>query len=421
MTAARRVVKVISLLTGAAVILYGFSFAEAQNHRVALGNACTTPQGQPGTCTVIDSCESLRRIVRQRPIPQKDLNLLRLSRCAIRGMKLNVCCPNPRGGYAQTSRQISTPLAQEASTTPASQGGALNRAGENLASSSSDLENHPNFRLLSTDRCGSDLTEKIINGEEASLGEYPWIAAMEYQTDAGLRVWCGGTLINDRYVVTAAHCVKGIGNNRLVNIRLGEHNLQTDPDCVTTETGQICADSMQSFKPAEIVAHPEYIVGSKEQYNDIALIRLDRKVAFSSYILPICLPGGNALTKKYEGAKMIVAGWGRTENGTSSNVKMWVQIVVMSTAECQPKYQRQLTLSENQMCAGGVDRKDSCRGDSGGPLMVTDSVVRNRPSAQWALAGIVSIGPKICGSVGNPGIYTRVGPYVSWILDNLKP
>ncbi|KAG8235456.1 hypothetical protein J437_LFUL014086 [Ladona fulva] len=108
--------------------------------------------------------------------------------------------------------------------------------------------------------------------------------------------------------------------------------------------------------------------------------------------------------------------------GSSSQIKLWVQIPVMTNTQCAPIYQRQLTLNANQMCAGGVKGKDSCRGDSGGPLMSYDeSVVRGRPGNQWTAAGIVSIGPAVCGAEGRPGIYTRVGPYVSWVLDQLKP
>jgi len=71
-----------------------------------------------------------------------------------------------------------------------------------------------------------------------------------------------------------------------------------------------------------------------------------------------------------------------------------------------------------QLCAGGEQGKDSCQGDSGGPLMSQD--VKGQ-SLQWTLQAVVSIGPEKCGTLGTPGVYTKVSDYVTWILDNMKP
>ena len=78
-----------------------------------------------------------------------------------------------------------------------------------------------------------------------------------------------------------------------------------------------------------------------------------------------------------------------------------------------------MTLGANQLCAGGEAGIDSCRGDSGGPLMLIDRSIPNRPF--WYCAGIVSFGPSPCGMAGWPGVYTRVSSYTNWIANNIRP
>lgn len=397
-----------------ALVLGGICVARAQNSE---GGRCTNPQQRQGTCIPIDSCDSLRQMIQQRPLPPETVDFLRRSQCGFSGNRPLVCCPSSGGG----GNGGGGGRPNTAELFGLNGGGNSNTGGGGgTTTSTGNLENHPNIGLLRRDTCGVDFSERIVGGEEAKIKEYPWLALLQYQTNRGRQFLCGGALINDKYILTAAHCVKGIGNTRLVGIRLGEHNIDTDPDCQPTDDGQICANPVQDFNIAEVIAHPQYRPESRDKLHDIALIRLDRVAPSSDSILPICLPAGQALTKRYDGNRLIVAGWGKTENSSSSNVKLWVQIPVMTNAACAPIYQRQLTLNANQMCAGGVKGKDSCRGDSGGPLMSAENVVRSRPGAQYVVAGIVSIGPAVCGAEGRPGIYTRVGPYVNWILDNLK-
>lgn len=78
-----------------------------------------------------------------------------------------------------------------------------------------------------------------------------------------------------------------------------------------------------------------------------------------------------------------------------------------------------VNLGDSQLCAGGEKGKDSCRGDSGGPLMTIFTDKDGEPN--WYAVGVVSFGPSPCGMEGWPGVYTRVSKYVSWIVSNLKP
>ena len=107
------------------------------------------------------------------------------------------------------------------------------------------------------------------------------------------------------------------------------------------------------------------------------------------------------------------AGWGKTESATASEKKLKVEMNIKSLQECAPVYQRGgILLKQTHMCAGGVRGKDTCSGDSGGPLM-------RQMTGSWYLIGVVSFGPQKCGAPGVPGVYTNVAEYVDWIKDNI--
>lgn len=100
-----------------------------------------------------------------------------------------------------------------------------------------------------------------------------------------------------------------------------------------------------------------------------------------------------------------------------STMPLKATLPVLPNAACKTIYDRYVPISENQICAGGYKGQDSCSGDSGGPLMYAGLIDGNPRYIQY---GIVSFGPKKCGAEGQPGIYTRVKNYITWILDNLE-
>ncbi|KAJ8953051.1 hypothetical protein NQ314_007426 [Rhamnusium bicolor] len=104
--------------------------------------------------------------------------------------------------------------------------------------------------------------------------------------------------------------------------------------------------------------------------------------------------------------------------GYKSSELMKVSIPVLQISDCQKNYKRFASITTNQICAGGYKGKDSCGGDSGGPLQYVGLIDGTSRFIQY---GIVSYGPKHCGINGQPGIYTRISKYMEWILDNLKP
>ncbi|XP_046402808.1 serine protease easter-like isoform X2 [Ischnura elegans] len=366
-----------------------------------LGETCTNPDRMRGTCIGIRSCPPLLSALQAKPLPQSTLDFLRRSQCGFQGRDPLVCCPstNPPPG---------------SSTTPPP-------ASDNEVTE--DVRSHPNLRLLRLDICGPVSEDRIINGQEASLMELPWMALLGYTVRSGSPFKCGGSIINERYILTAAHCVTRLQSNlRLVSIRVGEHNLSSPIDCQVDEESetQICTPNPQNIQVEQVIPHPRYVGKPNLQY-DVALVRVSRPIDFThDAVRPICLPVELGLqTQNLVGKKVVVSGWGATEKLQPSPVLLKVSVPVMSYPDCSDAFRGVVPISRvTQLCAGGVrNGGDSCSGDSGGPLTYFGQIQTSTRTIQH---GIVSYGPKNCGSPGQPGVYTRVGHYMKWILDNMK-
>ncbi|EDV93167.1 GH18418 [Drosophila grimshawi] len=280
------------------------------------------------------------------------------------------------------------------------------------------VEPSTGFNLLN--ECGKQVTNRIYGGEIAELDEYPWLALLVYQSsDYG----CSGTLIDDRHILTAAHCVQGEGvreRRGLKHVRLGEFNVKTEPDCIEEPNYLSCADAALDIGFEHIHVHPEYKEYSSHKYNDIAIIRLKHPVSFTHFIMPICLPNKTAQMPLTEGQMFSVSGWGRTDlfnkrfENTHSPIKLKLRIPYVSSENCSKLLDEYgVRLGPTQLCAGGERDKDTCAGDSGGPLMYFD-----RQHSRWVAYGIVSYGFTQCGA--GPGVYTSVLSYLSWIESIIK-
>ncbi|XP_052892810.1 phenoloxidase-activating factor 3-like [Anopheles moucheti] len=261
------------------------------------------------------------------------------------------------------------------------------------------------LEVLDLEGCGAYSEDRIAFGQDAKLFQYPWMALLKPKIGSFL---CGGTLINERYVLSAAHCLK---HTDIAIVRLGEFDLRNTTDC--DKRGELCAPPPQDISVERIIVHENY--SARRKVNDIGLIRLARAASFNDNVSPICLPVSPVMrtTLKF----YFVAGWGATESAPFSDKLQFTKLSLLANDECE----RQLLivdpytkLNDNQICAIGTKLSDNCVGDSGGPLK---SISVN---ARYVQYGLVSFGLPTCGKQSAPGVYTRVESYINWILDNLE-
>ncbi|KAM7417434.1 hypothetical protein PAMA_017198 [Pampus argenteus] len=234
--------------------------------------------------------------------------------------------------------------------------------------------------------------KRIVGGEVVIPGEIPWQVALVQHPSGHL--FCGGSILSEQWVVTAAHCLVEAHGSFIV--RVGEHNIHTKDI------------AEQDHDVLEQHIHPRYNASVSLYNHDIALLYLNSRITFSTTVRPICIgPRDFTETLVKESSPATVSGWGRTRFlGATANTLHKVEVPFTDRTEC--KHSSSARITPFMFCAGYYDvAKDACQGDSGGPHA-------NSIHDTWFLTGIVSWGEE-CAKHGKYGVYTRVSLYYSWI------
>jgi len=246
--------------------------------------------------------------------------------------------------------------------------------------------------LSSSSDTEREAAQDVIGGTEAIPGEFPWQAQLSVP---GFSHWCGGSVLDTQWVLTAAHCVVGHPASDFT-VRLGVHR-RSMPDA-----------NVQTRSVQQVIRHPSYNAATIE--NDLALLQLSSPVTYTPRVQPISLRTGSTAIS----APAKVSGWGQTTStSASSDVLMKAVLPVVANATCNAAGTLSLTVQPTMICAGflGGD-SGGCHGDSGGPLVVE----RNTFSGGYEQIGIVSWGVPVCTSYT---VFTRLSAFTSWIRSQI--
>ena len=257
--------------------------------------------------------------------------------------------------------------------------------------------------------------QHIIGGEEASITDYPWQVALVDSNGLG---FCGGVIISDSWIVTAAHCLDpstNEDNSELFLIRAG--------------SSSVYASGGNEYLINNTITHPDY--SSSSLNNDIALVQIDGIFNFNQSIQPILIADSNQVEIGLldHGTPAVISGWGDIEwEGFNSDTLLFANTFIVSNSiACGDSIDENGNygfipcnmLSDGMICAGIIDSGGvgTCQGDSGGPLVVFD--LNNIPY----LVGITSFGVfsssgSACGDQGYPSVYAKVSYYFDWIFSN---
>ncbi|XP_043229688.1 uncharacterized protein LOC122385456 [Amphibalanus amphitrite] len=261
------------------------------------------------------------------------------------------------------------------------------------------------------------LDRRVVSGEAARLGEFPWMVALRLVSSSGKthknKYLCGGSLIAPNVVLTAAHCVYKYRAERLV-ARVGEWDTNNADTVYPHEDRAV----------AEVVVHQQF--ASDSLHYDVALLRLESPVETDAHINTICLPDDG--DHHIDFADCYATGWGQEsfDNAFYPNLLKKVPLRTVESGRCQTQL-RQTRLSkwfelhDTFVCAGGEPNVDTCLGDGGSPLVCRDTSAQYDDEETFVQVGIVAWGIN-CHQAGVPGVYADVVALMPWIrsaLDSL--
>ncbi|KAL1124562.1 hypothetical protein AAG570_001186 [Ranatra chinensis] len=244
--------------------------------------------------------------------------------------------------------------------------------------------------------CGWTNKARIVGGKETLKNEYPLMAGVMRKVKRS--IVCGGTILTQKHVMTAAHCPFQYPGESLTVV-IGEHDQLED----------VSKSGAEIIDVAKSIIHEKY--DDETLHYDIALLVLARSVQFTQLVGPACLPTNNInVINEY----VKVLGWGRLQTGgATSPVLLKVNLRVIPLKLCIDNYIRPIEdKNPFQMCTY-LRSKDSCQGDSGGPVLWLDPETN-----RYTVVGVVSYG-KRCGHL-SPSVNTQVASFLDWIQQKIS-
>ncbi|KAL0818500.1 hypothetical protein ABMA28_008955 [Loxostege sticticalis] len=275
-------------------------------------------------------------------------------------------------------------------------------------------------------QCGSVVRQNpnvlVVNGSPTYEGEWPWQIALYQTQTVDNKYICGGTLVSNRHVITAAHCITQKGSNRITNkntltVYLGKHNLRTS------------VEGVQIRLVSQIHKHPQYNASSYQM--DLGILVLREPVTFTDWVRPACLwPEADTSLTTIIGKRGSVVGWGFDDTGVATEELSLVEMPVVKTETCIRSYSEFFVrfTSEYTYCAGyrngtydertgRVTSTSVCNGDSGGGMMFNID-------GYWYLRGLVSLSVKSHNEYRcDPThyvVFTDIAKFLPWIKEMIN-
>jgi len=250
-------------------------------------------------------------------------------------------------------------------------------------------------------------TPRILGGIAANEREFPFLASIQ---DSDGKHFCSGFIVKEQYLLTAAHC--------FIDTLFGSNSYKDYQILAGSNNWDQRGNGSNLFKISKIIIHPEYSYFKPNVENDIAILKIDRRVRWSSQVQPICLASPERRDPQFG----VTAGWGIRSK--AANMKEWmkdtrlhkVSLPIWRNSACQLEYRKDginWNTKSSHICAGYQgSEKDTCQGDSGSPLLVVDG------NGRRVAFGIVSVGEGCATKL--PGIYTRISSFIPWIEENSR-
>lgn len=240
---------------------------------------------------------------------------------------------------------------------------------------------------------GTGMTSRIVGGTTAESNEFPWQVSLQYRSGTSWYHFCGGSLVAPNWILTAAHCLDGMGGYTL-RVALGDHTLSTT------------SNNEQHITPTNLYIHGSYDGDGAGIPNDIGMVKLESDASYTSYVQPVDYASATDTFSSTD--ECFISGWGlESATGSTANTLKKSDMDVMTNQRCRRTWGASSILSSH-ICINDHDSDSSaCMGDSGGPLVC----VRD---GSFLLAGLTSWGSSQCHT-NYPNVYTRISSFRDWV------